>query len=163
VTVKLEDVLAAIQAGTASLPKNDELFSYAIRGFDGSPYITRTLLPREGDHRTILHRIHRADFDRHLHNHPWSTARFMILSGGYVEERLVEGFVVERELKVGDANELDAGTFHRISRIEPNTWTVGVVGPRVQEWGFLVDGKLVEWRDYFASVGHPVDRGASLS
>ena len=162
----LEQVLLSIANVAARREKNDEFFSCVIRSFDGDPYITRTLFPRGGgDHRTVIHQIHRADFDPHVHNHPWRTARFMILAGGYVEERLVDssesfgkqGRIVERRLGPGDVNELDATTFHRISSVEPGTWSIGVLGPRVQDWGFLVDGALVGWRDYFAQKGHPVE------
>jgi hypothetical protein len=128
--------------------------SYTIQGFDGSPYITRTLLPRIGDQRVMLHHIHQPDTDRWLHNHPWQSATFRILSGGYVEERLVSGEIVTRAYRPGDVNSLTADTFHRIVSIEPDTWTIGVVGPRVQDWGFLVDGKIVLSADYFAQRQH---------
>lgn len=164
----LQEILARYQADAAGLDRNDEHFTYTIFGFEGDPYITRTLFPRAGGVRVILHKIHREDRDRHMHNHPWARATFTILSGGYVEERLVdpvEGFgehlgvapKATRVLGPGDVNQLDASTFHRIVSVEPDTWTIGVVGERVQEWGFLVDGFLVEWKEYFRRNGHAVE------
>ncbi len=107
----------------------------------------------------MLHKIHRPDTDRWLHNHPWRTATFRILSGGYTEERLVDGRVEVRAYRVGHVNRLDARTFHRITSIRPNTWTLGLIGERVQDWGFLVDGALVPWRDYFAQQKHVAAAG----
>lgn len=149
----LHVALAAASQALADLSKDGPLFTYTIRGFDGSPYITRTLLPRLGGLRPLLHRIHREDQDRHMHSHPWLTAQFQILSGGYTEERLVDGAVVTRTLKPGDVNVIDASTFHRVTHVEPDTWTFGIVGERVQDWGFLVDGVLVPSEVYFAAKG----------
>lgn len=149
----MRDLFAYVSA-LAGLDKNDNAWTYTIHGFDGSPYITRTLLPRVGEHRLMLHQIHRADADPYMHNHPWRTARFLILSGGYVEERLVDGEIVARAIAPGEWNEIDANTFHRVRTVWPDTWTLGVVGERCQDWGFLVDGALVKSADYFARKGY---------
>lgn len=155
--------LRELSAQLALVPENKNAWTYTIRGFDGSPYLTRTLLPRDGNYRPLIHHIHRADYDSHLHNHPWKTARFTVVSGGYTEERMMRRSPLEtirRRLTVGDENELDAGTFHRVVEIEPDTWTIGVVGERVQEWGFLVDGTdFVEAKEYFARRGHVAPEG----
>ncbi len=155
--------MAALSAALAEVSKNDLAWTYTICGFDGSPYITRTMLPRAFGYRPLVHKIWRADEDSHMHNHPWMTARFMIVSGGYVEERMVDGRVRERRLRVGDVNALDAGTFHRVAHVEPNTWTVGIVGERVQDWGFMVDGEVVPWQHYFARRDHVQDAGSGAS
>jgi hypothetical protein len=154
-------LLAAVSAALGEVPQNSHAWTYTIMGFDKSPYLTRTLLPRVRGRRVMLHRIHREDQDRWMHNHPWSTAAFLIVSGGYTEERLVDGSVVTTTLRAGDVNRLDASTYHRITAIEPNTWTIGLIGDRVQDWGFLVDGMLVPWRDYFARQGHAQVKEAS--
>jgi hypothetical protein len=147
--------LAAISASLGELPKNSTLWTYTITGFDGSPYITRTLMPRIGGRRVMLHRIWRPDVDPHLHNHPWRVASFRILSGGYVEERLVgrhdepKAQVESRVYDPGDVNVLTCRTFHRITHLEPNTWTAGVIGERVQDWGFLENGVVTLSAEYF--------------
>ena len=144
--------MAALQSALGELPRNDRAWSYVI-GTGGVPYITRTLLPRVAGRRPMLHRIHRPDADAHLHNHPWRTCRSFILSGGYTEERLVDGEVVRFRHGRGDINQLDARDFHRIDIVEPDTWSLLLVGERVQEWGFLVDGDVVPWRTYLG-IGH---------
>lgn len=163
VNTALRMSLAALSAACGELLQNSKLWTYTINGFDRSPYLTRTLFPRLAGHRPMLHRIWREDQDRHMHNHPWRTAKFLILSGGYVEERLVDGVPVARTLAPGDVNTLNAETFHRVRTVWPNTWTLGIVGDRVQDWGFLVDGTLVPHAAYFAAKGHLNVAGAGQS
>ena len=131
--------LGALAGALREMPKNDSAFTYDIIGFDNSQYLTRTLLPRFGARRVILHKIHRPDFDRHLHNHPWKRATFMILTGGYIEERLVvepklhrnhPADVEETSLTPGMFNHIDEDDYHRIMHVEPNTWTLGFLGER---------------------------------
>jgi len=159
--MNLVSALAQFQSALAERP--DYPRTYTIYGFDKSPYITRTLMPRINGERMMLHQIHRPDQDRHLHNHPWATASFYILSGGYIEERLVDGLIVTTEYKPGDVNHLTANTFHRISSIEPDTYTLGMIGERVQDWGFLVDGIVFPHLEYFAQMGHTAERDAGRS
>lgn len=133
---------------TSFFPDNGDGYTYTINGADGSPYLTRTLFPSVGDLRPVLHHIHRPDKDLHLHNHPWKTAIFRVLTGSYVEQRFVGGQIIEREIKAGEVNELNADTFHRIHEVRGDVWTFGILGERVQEWGFLVDGVVVPHHEY---------------
>lgn len=138
------------------LPRNGTLWAYTIRGADGSPYVDRVLLPRVFGRRVILHRIYRADRDPWMHNHPWRTARFLILSGGYAEERpAIDGGRNTRWLGPGDVNRLHASDFHRIVHVVPNTCTIGLLRDRCQDWGFLVDDRdLVPAERYFAQIAY---------
>lgn len=138
------------------LPRNGVLWAYPILGTDGSRYVDRAILPRVLGRRVVIHRIHRADRDPWTHDHPWRTARFLILSGGYVEERIaVGGGRQARRLRPGDVNRLDAGEFHRIVHVEPGTCTVGLLGDRCRDWGLLVDDRdFVLAERYFARVGY---------
>lgn len=165
-------LLAAVAGALGERAQNQTAWTYTIWGFDGSPYITRTLLPRVFGHRPILHRIWRPDADPWLHNHPWKTASFLIVSGGYVEERLPGKWdptspklqaPETRELTPGDVNHLDADTFHRVTHVKPNTWTIGWLGERVQDWGFLVDDEFTPWREYFARKGKAPEAGKGSS
>lgn len=149
--MNIKPLLAAISAGLSEVERNRYFWTYLIQSPDGSPYITRTLFPRVLGHRLMLHKIHREDRDRHLHNHPWNTADFLILTGGYVEERLGDDGVTiqKRALLPGMVNRLTNRSFHRIVSIMHDTWTIGLIGERVQDWGFLVDGEIVPHRRYF--------------
>ena len=102
-----------------------------------------------------LHRFHRPDEDRHLHNHPWQ-ALGLILYGGYIELRSEDGGgIVSRLVKAGDKQVIRPNTYHTISSLldenmnnSREVWTLFGVGERVQGWGFLVDGEHVPWREY---------------
>src|SRR5690606_6181888 len=58
-------------------------------GWDGELYMTRFYLGRLGKWNFYLHRFLRGDNDRRLHDHPWANSYSIILSGSYVEERLL--------------------------------------------------------------------------
>lgn len=151
--------LARISESLRDVPENTVAWTYTILGFDRSKYLTRTLLPRAGGRRPLIHNIHRDDLDPHPHNHPWNEAHFAIAAGGYTEER--DG--VRRILRPGDVNRLLAGTFHRVTDVLPDTWTIGLAGERVQDWGFLVDGAVVPHAEYFARKGHVIVKSEGKS
>lgn len=146
----------------ADVRRNDDAYTYVIRGFDGSPYITRTMFPRVGDVRALLHQIHRDDQDPHPHNHPWRWAKFRVVAGGYTDERWLPNGDLVRITRRPDSNAVNVLTcdaFHRAVDVLPGTVTFGIVGERVQGWGFLVDGVVVPHAEYFARKGHAVEFG----
>lgn len=154
--------------------EDDKRWAYTIET-DGSPYLTRIILPwRIFGVRPYLHHFHRPDVDRWVHNHPWSWALSIVLAGSYEEERLDQ--VVEYEVaapaRAGTKwnefgphahkrevltdrrvvrwfNFLTRRDYHRVLELHGDVWTIFVTGPRQQSWGFLVDGKHVDYRDYF--------------
>lgn len=104
-----------------------------------------------------LHCFYRPDHDRDLHNHPWAGTS-LILTGGYVEERY-SGNPADpnsrKKLKVvssGDINKIHAHTYHRVDRLlEDEVWTLFVLGPKVQSWGFWSEeeGRHIHHKEYF--------------
>lgn len=127
----------------------------------GEPYLTRWHLVRCKWFRIFIHRIHRADKDRHLHNHPWPRAFAIVLRGGYQEMRdryysAIQHYGNCSRLNTCGPriNHLYTGTYHRITWVAPNTWTLFIAGRRTRDWGFLVDGKHVPCREY---LGLPPD------
>lgn len=150
----LRSAFSAVQAALAELPSNKHLFTYTIPGYDRSAYLTRTLLPRALGRRLLLHHIHRPDQDVWMHNHPWREAYFLVVSGGYIEERETPSGVEINRLRVGDVNHIDAQTYHRVTSIQPGTRTIGLCGDRVQDWGFKVEGRHVPHAEYFAARKH---------
>jgi hypothetical protein len=91
-----------------------------------------------------LHRIHRADQDRPLHNHPWPNAASLILWGGYAESTLRGWYFYA----LGDRNRLTPETYHRIDSVLPGTWTLFFAGRRSRSWGFLTERGHVDYREY---------------
>ncbi len=113
-----------------------------------------------------VHRFVSSDVDPELHNHPWEAAAF-IVSGGYVEQRRVSSStfttfeqlvrnqrykVVEQTFTPGMVNYLFADTFHRVTLLEDDCWTLIRLGKKVQSWGFWspLSGAFLTWRDHVA-------------
>jgi hypothetical protein len=94
-----------------------------------------------------LHRIVLPDQDRHLHDHPWD-ARTFILRGWYIEDRVGDdGPCFMRS--AGTTAALRFGEYHRITRLSPGgVWTLFITWRYRGTWGFLVNGRKVNWREY---------------
>jgi hypothetical protein len=99
-----------------------------------------------------IHHILREDYDRHPHDHPWEW-RTIVLRGWYWEHRLafrdVPGMFSVHFRPPGSTAAMSLGEFHRISRVSPGgAWTMFITWGRPQSWGFYVDGKKIDRRDY---------------
>ena len=93
-----------------------------------------------------LHHIMRPDADRHLHDHPFNF-RSILLQGWYVELRPDGG----RTITAGETYRAPATRWHRISQLsEGGVWSLFIMGRRVNDWGFLVDGEKVPWQRYLS-------------
>ncbi|MCF8719242.1 hypothetical protein [Nitrospina gracilis] len=100
--------------------------------------------------RVYLHKVHRSDRDRALHDHPWHNAS-LILSGAY-EEILWGG---SRALGPG-CLVLRRATFrHRLVVVRGPVVSLFVTGPKIREWGFwpFIAGshgrrRWVHWKDF---------------
>lgn len=102
-----------------------------------------------------LHRFHRGDQDRELHNHPWRWALSFVLKGGYSEERresngVGDVRVVRREVRPWSFNYLTHNDFHRVDLDNGEAWTLFLVGPLVQDWGFWdrSTGSYFPWKKF---------------
>lgn len=97
-----------------------------------------------------IHHIAQPDADRHLHDHPIDF-RTMVLRGWYCEEDI---FGTYRMLAAGSTYASRAERFHRIDEVSTGgVWTLFILGPRRNLWGFLVDAHKVPWNDYLQSPG----------
>ena len=120
-----------------------------------------------------IHHILRPDEDRDLHDHPWN-ARTIILRGWYNEQRPASGWwkkavrssmvpnpdprIVEWVMKdacewlkrsEGDTACLNHGEYHRIDQVSPGgVFTLFITSKWRGDWGFLVNGVKVPWRNY---------------
>lgn len=131
--------------------EDDKRWAYTIET-DGDKYLTRILSPRFLGVRVYLHHFHRPDGDRNLHNHPWRWAASLLLSGSYDEERLavpeVEGCLETQVRHVRRFNYLTDQDYHAVKKLHGDVWTLFVIGPSKQDWGFLTDKGHVSWREY---------------
>jgi hypothetical protein len=153
--MKLED----IKKMAAGLPKREicaeggklYLERYLIHGW--SPAVGKDAEPGVS---VYLHHIVLPDQDdvHVLHNHPWGWAESLILHGWYVEERQRDGQPLFRSLLEGMTNRLESNTFHRITDVSDECWTLFMVGPKTQSWGFTVPGRgFTPWRDRLQERG----------
>lgn len=125
----------------------------------GDPYLTRHTLFRVGPLRAYLHRFHRPDVDPEHHSHPWPAAVAVILAGGYTEERLVDGRVRTRERRPGTAHLLLRSTYHRVTRLHGEVWTLFVpLGRNSDEWSFRhpTTGETTPWRTFIKRQGRRI-------
>lgn len=128
-------------------------------GSDGSEYLTRYVLldalGAGGGWKLLLHHFHRDDEDRELHNHPWRVGVSLMLVGGYCEERREGDDTVFHDVHPGDLNVIWPDTFHRVTLLGEDGWSVILVGPKVQEWGFWdrATGVFRPWRDFIRAKG----------
>lgn len=153
--------LQAIQELAATLPARH------LHAEDGGVYLSRYKLHGwMPDNQVVvpssvyLHHIHRADSDTAMHSHPWEWSQATALWGGYTEQRgilLPDGSLQaesERQLFVGRSFYMGAENVHRISSVQPDTWTLFMVGPKRSSWGFYVEGRgMVPWRERLAERG----------
>ncbi|QGT82960.1 hypothetical protein [Pseudomonas coronafaciens] len=100
-----------------------------------------------------VHHIMRPDADRDLHDHPWD-ARTVILRGFYKEQRrrfcLAGGHSdLEYWRRPGSTAQLKHGEYHRIDEVSPGgVYTLFITSRWKGDWGFLVNGVKVAWREY---------------
>lgn len=114
--------------------------TWTIRGNDGSPYLSRhslvrrSWLPKCWPFTSLpsvyLHYFHRGDEDPQLHNHPWPYSVSLILTGGYHEERRVEGKIHSFIYRPGNINIIRRDDYHRVELLDParGAWTLFLAG-----------------------------------
>jgi len=120
-----------------------------------NPYLERYYMGKLFGFTFYLHRFVSSDSEKHIHNHPWKHGGSIILSGGYIEERLVDlcpsvsaSGCATRKIKRLFFNVVNGNTFHRITYARPKTWTLFFHNSRsvlrdekyhstYKGWGFL--------------------------
>lgn len=126
---------------------------------EGDKYLLRFYLKHSSKRfpGLYLHYFYRGDQDRDLHNHPWTKSVSLILTGGYVEERLSKKEkigpnykVIKRVVGPGSLNVIRSDDFHRIDLIGGSTWTLFTSGKKVKDWGFIIreTGKYMDHVTY---------------
>ncbi len=105
----------------------------------------------------MLHLFHKSDesLDAHgtnwFHNHPFDWGFGIILAGGYMEERISGlNMIGHRAFKPLSLNWITKDTFHRVDLLDGPCWTLFVMGPKTDTWGFKnpETGEFVGWREF---------------
>lgn len=116
----------------------------------GRPYLDRYFLAgwnpdqRRGagalEHGLYLHHFRASDPADQVHSHPWGWAVSLILAGAYREERCLTAgartWRIEHEYRPGSINLIAPDDKHRIELLTHDCWTLFLVGPYAQAWGF---------------------------
>ncbi len=121
-----------------------ELFEHKAIGepdAQGCPLLHRwKLVAWSGGGGLYVHRFMRSDYDRALHDHPWSF-RTLILAGGYEEEYMTPTGERRRAFRA------PGSLLYR-----PARWAHRVILPaRERPWGFLLPGGWCWWRKHNAA------------
>lgn len=147
---------------------------------DGLPYMERYYLGKWFGRYRYLHRFVRSDSERHLHDHPWPVATSRVLTGRYIEERADLAPIQVQAAKQGKRpiitpphrkavtrrNRLTSSrtwhtSIHRITDVQPETWTLFSHGEWDREWGFYQLDKwnqqILSYRPYAAATRGKID------
>lgn len=121
-------------------------------GAEGDPYLDRLRLVQTPWFGVYLHHIHRPDRDRDPHDHPWWFAS-LVLAGGYTEEVWPQKtrrriYHMTRTRRRWSLRCLSRDAAHMITDVAGPLWTLVLVGPRRDDWGFWTPDGFVGWRDY---------------
>jgi hypothetical protein len=104
-----------------------------------------------------IHQIVTADYDKHMHDHPWSFLS-LVLRGWYVEARPITtepcfsgyqdeaSFIEDRT--PGTVAFRRATDRHRILQVSFDCWTLVVLGPKRHWWGFFTPAGKIHWKEY---------------
>lgn len=129
------------------------------------PMLRRYMIFQGARFGVYVHQFFRPDADRDVHDHPWWFGT-LVLRGGYLEQLAEdpagdESGDRERWSRRGSAHRMPRSSAHRIVHVLPETWTLLLVGPKMQGWGFYVRdeiaSKFVPWREYGAVTADPMD------
>lgn len=118
----------------------------SLRG-KNNPQFIRYVLFRTPWGGVQIHKWLRPDEDRHTHNHPRAFWTF-VLRGGY--EEIVAPYLGLR-WEVGSQHRVPLWRKHRVTKLlRVPTWTLVIVGPKRQDWGFFTEDGFILADDYAA-------------
>lgn len=116
-----------------------------IRSKSGELHFIRWKIFSIGNFSVNIHKICKADEDKHLHNHPWNFMS-IVLKGGYIE-RLQSGKANLRTFLNTAIRR--AEKFHKIDEMVTKTvYTLNFMWGERKEWGYDVGGKFVQHEEY---------------
>lgn len=124
----------------------------------GKPHLNRLRIVETPWFGIFLHLIQQPDLQRDPHNHPWWFAS-LTLTGEYTEavwhpdKRWPCPEVRElRYHKRWTLTALARKDAHRITETRGPLWTLVIVGPHRESWGFWTANGFAPWRQY---LGRP--------
>ena len=101
-----------------------------------------------------IHQWYRSDDKRYMHNHAFNFLT-IVLTGGYADVTEVNYNKNYDVLGVGSIRYRKANHTHYVGYPVPGTITLLLCGSKRQNWGFLVNGKIMRPLRFFSRYGHP--------
>lgn len=134
---------------------------FDINDSDGALYLRRWRVIETPWFRIFVHKILTQDKDPDPHDHPWNFFS-LVLWGGYVERVWLFPHIIQvrednitsviRSRKPFRGHRMPMDMAHKILSVRPNTYTLVVAGPRVQEWGFYTGAGWVYFKEYLDRI-----------
>jgi len=135
---------------------------------DGRPFLDRWGIVHERIGGFYLHHIAGPDPGMDLHDHPWSFVS-IILRGSYTEQtaeareacllaEIAEQWpeTSERSWRRFSIHRMPLTIAHRITAVEPGTWTLVLRGPTRRKWGFYLPDCWTVWTSYPYGTRRPI-------
>ena len=118
-------------------------------GLPECPYMRRYMFVFFG-YSIRVHVWYRSDDKRFMHNHAFNFIT-IVLKGGYVD---VSDETHDR-MAIGSIRYRNANHTHFVGWPSPNTITLLFCGKKKQNWGFLVNNRIMRPLRFFSRYGHP--------
>lgn len=129
--------------------KRHDRFRLILDRTESEPYLERYYIflkdRKKFPFNIFIHRFLKSDPDD-LHDHPWPFIS-IILKGGYWEHTPKGKFW----RGPGYVNWARSKALHRVE-LDANVnecWTLFIPGPQVRDWGFVRQGKWIQFEKYF--------------
>ena len=136
------------------------LFERKVIGQPSDPLMIRYILFRLPAFGIYIHNMRRSDYDRALHDHPWSFVS-LVLKGGYFEhhDQTIDRSETSEWRRPGSVLVRPAEWRHRFELNrewwtpeskgpEIPSWTLVIVGRRSKPWGFFLENGWCWWRKH---------------
>lgn len=129
-------------------------FTKRVIGAAKDPYLIRWILVQTPWFSIYVHKMCRSDYERALHDHPWSFVSFVLKP--YSE---ITAFGYKKELRldhhIGSILYRPARWRHRVIIENPlkPAWTIVFTGPRQRPWGFWPNGIFCHWKKFNQESG----------
>lgn len=111
-----------------------------IKSKEGELHFQRYSILSTSIFSIYIHKIWKADEDKHLHNHPWNIFT-LILKGSY-EEKLINNEKNMFKLTIREPGHFATrlkDSYHKINRVFSPVTTLAIVWGKRSDWGYWID------------------------
>ncbi len=113
------------------------------------PFLTVYRLLKIGKLSICIHKFDQPDEDPDCHDHPFHFFT-LVLKGWYIEH-FWNGKMKFRHILSGGFRKAEC--LHRVTHCSKPVWTLCIKWNAGRDWGFMKDGKWVQWEEYIKAKG----------